>query len=159
MSSTAYSPRQARSSASRSLSRQNRSSFLTAVTSRSSQRNTDRLQSTSSESSRTPGGSCRIVRASTIPGVVPPPTWTRSSRAPSRTTFPAHEVRTHHQPQHRQGSRPDDPAVAPAAGGSGDRVATPPSQPAGQSGRSVRTFYTPGECPKEEDRKCHAPLG
>ena len=26
------------------------------------------------------------------------------------------------QPQDRQGPRPDDPAVAPAAGGSGDRV-------------------------------------
>jgi hypothetical protein len=27
-----------------------------------------------------------------------------------------------HQPQDRQDARPDDPAVAPAAGGSGDRV-------------------------------------
>src|SRR6185295_16630501 len=43
----------------------------------------------------------------------------------------AHEVRVDHQPQDRQGARPDDPAVAPAAGGSGDRVSrtgkpTPP---------------------------------
>jgi hypothetical protein len=36
-----------------------------------------------------------------------------------RTT---HEVRAGDQPQDRQGPRPDDPAVAPAAGGSGDRV-------------------------------------
>ena len=34
----------------------------------------------------------------------------------------AHEVRAGHQPQDRQGPRPDDPAVAPAAGGSGDRI-------------------------------------
>ena len=34
----------------------------------------------------------------------------------------AHQVRAGHQPQDRQGPRPDDPAVAPAAGGSGDRV-------------------------------------
>jgi ABC-type uncharacterized transport system substrate-binding protein len=33
------------------------------------------------------------------------------------------EVRAGHQPQDRQSPRPDDPAVAPAAGGSGDRVA------------------------------------
>ena len=32
------------------------------------------------------------------------------------------QVRAGHQPQDRQGPRPDDPAVAPAAGGSGDRV-------------------------------------
>src|SRR4029077_6100766 len=32
------------------------------------------------------------------------------------------QVRVGHQPQDRQGPRPDDPAVAPAAGGSGDRV-------------------------------------
>ena len=30
------------------------------------------------------------------------------------------DVRTGHQPQDRQGPRPDDPAVAPAASGSGD---------------------------------------
>ena len=35
------------------------------------------------------------------------------------------EVRTDHQPQDRQGPRPDDPAVAAAAGGSGDRVIFP----------------------------------
>ena len=34
----------------------------------------------------------------------------------------AYEVRAGHQPQDRQGPRPDDPPVAPAAGGSGDRV-------------------------------------
>jgi hypothetical protein len=34
----------------------------------------------------------------------------------------SYEVRTRHQPQDRQGPRPDDPALAPAAGGSGDRV-------------------------------------
>ncbi len=34
----------------------------------------------------------------------------------------ADQVRAGHQPQDRQGPRPDDPAVAPAAGGSGDRV-------------------------------------
>src|SRR5260370_3824497 len=33
-----------------------------------------------------------------------------------------YQVRSGHQPQDRQGPRPDDPAVAPAAGGSGDRV-------------------------------------
>ena len=32
------------------------------------------------------------------------------------------QVRAGHQPEDRQGPRPDDPAVAPAAGGSGDRV-------------------------------------
>ena|SRR6266545_7012635 len=34
----------------------------------------------------------------------------------------AHQVRAGHQPQDRQSPRPDDPAIAPAAGGSGDRV-------------------------------------
>ena len=34
----------------------------------------------------------------------------------------ADEVQHGHQPQDREGPRPDDPAVAPAAGGSGDRV-------------------------------------
>ena len=34
----------------------------------------------------------------------------------------AHQVRAGHQPQDRQGPRPDDPAVAAGAGGSGDRV-------------------------------------
>src|SRR5262249_29003581 len=33
----------------------------------------------------------------------------------------AHEVRTRHQPQDREGARPHHPAVAAAAGGSGDR--------------------------------------
>jgi hypothetical protein len=37
----------------------------------------------------------------------------------------AHEVRAGDQPQDRQGARPDDPAVAPAAGGSGDRMSHP----------------------------------
>ena len=37
----------------------------------------------------------------------------------------ADEVRADHQPQDRQGPRPDDPAVTPAAGGSGDRVSQP----------------------------------
>jgi ABC transporter substrate binding protein len=37
----------------------------------------------------------------------------------------AYQVRARHQPQDRQGPRPDDPAVAPAAGGSGDRVSRP----------------------------------
>ena len=32
------------------------------------------------------------------------------------------QVRAGHQPQDREGPRPDDPAIAPAAGGSGDRV-------------------------------------
>src|SRR5437763_1269763 len=32
-------------------------------------------------------------------------------------------VRAGHQPQDGEGARPDDPAVAPAAGGSGDRIA------------------------------------
>jgi fatty-acyl-CoA synthase len=34
----------------------------------------------------------------------------------------AHQVRAGHQPQDRQDARPDDPAVAPAAGGPGNRV-------------------------------------
>src|SRR6185503_5563184 len=34
----------------------------------------------------------------------------------------AYQVRAGHQPQDGQGARPDDPAVAPAEGGSGDRV-------------------------------------
>ena len=34
----------------------------------------------------------------------------------------ADQVRAGHQPQDRQGPRPDDPAVAAGAGGSGDRV-------------------------------------
>src|SRR5438874_2379421 len=38
---------------------------------------------------------------------------------PDRT---AHQVRIDHQPEDRQGPRPDDPAVALAAGGPGDRV-------------------------------------
>ena len=41
----------------------------------------------------------------------------------------ADEVRAGHQPQDRQGPRPDDPAVAPAAGGSGDRVDGPARVP------------------------------
>ena len=44
----------------------------------------------------------------------------RQARRPARGA--AHQVRAGHQPQDRQGARPDDPAVAPAAGGSGDRV-------------------------------------
>ena len=44
----------------------------------------------------------------------------RQARRPARRA--ADEVRAGHQPQDRQGPRPDDPAVAPAAGGSGDRV-------------------------------------
>src|SRR5216683_4805952 len=43
----------------------------------------------------------------------------QAERPPHRA---AHQVRTGHQPQDRQGPRPDDPTVAPAAGGSGDRV-------------------------------------
>ena len=40
-----------------------------------------------------------------------------------RDTYPTnHGVSASHQPQDRQGPRPDHPAVAPAAGGSGDRV-------------------------------------
>src|SRR5262249_20629575 len=31
-------------------------------------------------------------------------------------------IRTHHQPQDRQGARPDDPAVPAWTGGSGDRI-------------------------------------
>src|SRR6266404_8871426 len=46
-----------------------------------------------------------------------------AGRPPGRAT---HQVRPGHQPQDRQGPRPDDPAVAPAAGGSGDRVAVDP---------------------------------
>jgi len=41
-------------------------------------------------------------------------------RSPCRT---ANKVRTGDQPQDRQGPRPRDPAVAPAAGGSRDRRA------------------------------------
>src|SRR5260370_30845130 len=41
-----------------------------------------------------------------------------SSRRPTRRE--THQVRPGHQSQDRQGPRPDDPAVAPAAGGSGD---------------------------------------
>src|SRR5260370_23251865 len=37
-------------------------------------------------------------------------------------TFAAKD-RTVHKPQDRQGPRPDDPALAPTAGGSGDRIA------------------------------------
>jgi len=43
----------------------------------------------------------------------------QARRPPHRT---AHQVRSGHQPHDRQGARPDDPAVAPAAGGPGDRV-------------------------------------
>src|SRR4029077_6330386 len=39
---------------------------------------------------------------------------------PSETA--AHGVRAGHQSQDRPGPRPDDPSIAPAAGGSGDRV-------------------------------------
>jgi ABC-type uncharacterized transport system substrate-binding protein len=42
-----------------------------------------------------------------------------AGRAASRA---AHEIRARHQSQDGQGPRPHDPAVAPAAGGSGDRV-------------------------------------
>src|SRR5262245_56103066 len=42
------------------------------------------------------------------------------ARRPPRRA--AHQVRTRHQPQDRQGPRPDDPAVPPTAGGSGHRV-------------------------------------
>ena len=44
----------------------------------------------------------------------------RQARRPAHRA--AHEVRAGHQPQDRQGARPDDPTVAPAAGRSGDRV-------------------------------------
>ena len=44
----------------------------------------------------------------------------RQARRPARRA--AHQVRAGHQPQDRQGPRPHDPAVAPAAGRSGDRV-------------------------------------
>ena len=44
----------------------------------------------------------------------------RHARRPARGA--AHQVRAGHQPQDRQGPGPDDPAVAPAEGGSGDRV-------------------------------------
>src|SRR6266851_1137047 len=42
-----------------------------------------------------------------------------AGRPPRRA---AHQVRAGDQPQDRQSSRTDDPAVAPAEGGSGDRV-------------------------------------
>ena len=32
------------------------------------------------------------------------------------------DIRVRHQPEDREGPRPDDPIIAPAAGGSGDRV-------------------------------------
>src|SRR5882724_2334639 len=44
----------------------------------------------------------------------------RKARRPARRT--AHKVRAGHQPQDCQGPRADDPALAPPAGGSGDRV-------------------------------------
>ena len=43
----------------------------------------------------------------------------KPARPPRRA---ADEVRAGHQPQDREGPRPDDPTVAPAAGGPGDRV-------------------------------------
>ena len=44
----------------------------------------------------------------------------REARRPPRR--PSHEVRAGHQPQDRPSPRPDHPALAPAAGGSGDRL-------------------------------------
>src|SRR5260370_14299435 len=47
----------------------------------------------------------------------------REGHQAGRLTSPrTTEIRTCYQPQDRQGPRPHDPAVAPAAGGSGDRV-------------------------------------
>src|SRR4029453_17057556 len=46
----------------------------------------------------------------------------REARRPPHRA--AHEVRTCHQPQDRQGPRPHDTALAAGAGGSGDRVDT-----------------------------------
>src|SRR6185295_5778429 len=47
------------------------------------------------------------------------PQGRQARRSPRRA---ADEVRVGHQPQDRQGPRPDDPAVGAGAGGSGDRV-------------------------------------
>ena len=53
-----------------------------------------------------------------LPGIYP-----EVGRQPLRPPGPAaDQVRAGHQPQDREGPRPDDAAVAPAAGGSGDRV-------------------------------------
>ena len=54
----------------------------------------------------------RVVRGPDLQGG-------ESGHPPGRAADP---VRPDHQPQDRQGPRPDDPAVAAAAGGSGDRV-------------------------------------
>ena len=67
---------------------------------------------------------CHMVRTCMSHGARSRSTSTRSSRGQARRPArrAAHEVRAGHQPQDRQGPRPDDPAVAAAAGGSGDRV-------------------------------------
>ena len=66
---------------------------------------------------------------------------------PSRA---ADEVRVGHQPQDRQGARPDDPAVAAAAGGSGDRVGDGPPRhrgPACLHGRATPSSLPPRSRP------------
>jgi len=53
----------------------------------------NRLPSIAYLSSRMPAGSCPTARASWTCGGAPPPTWTRSSRAPSRATCPSSSQR------------------------------------------------------------------
>jgi hypothetical protein len=55
-------------------------------------------------------------------GVAPQPYVNRILKGGTTRRPAADQVRSGDQPQDRQGPRPDDPAVAPAAGGSGDRV-------------------------------------
>jgi hypothetical protein len=49
-----------------------------------------------------------------------------------RATSGTHQAGAVHQPQDRQGPRPDDPAVAAVAGGSGDRVSRKGAKPRSQ---------------------------
>src|SRR4029453_13356363 len=71
-----------------------------------------------------PGVLCPMDRALLICIRVRPSTCTnpqgREAGRPSPGT--THQVRAGHQPQDREGARPDDPAVPPAASGPGDRV-------------------------------------
>ena len=50
-------------------------------------------------------------------------------------------MRAGHQPQDRQGARPQDPAVAPAAGGSGDRVSANGLRASTSTPGRTRTAY------------------
>src|SRR4029453_7474163 len=71
-----------------------------------------------------PGRCCPWGRTSSIHTGAPQPTWTdpEGGQAGGPADGAAHEVRPVHQPQDRQGPRPKDPAIPPAAGRSGDRV-------------------------------------